>query len=71
MDKSIELEKLNEELDILKSDASRLSVYIEDAIQVEDYEEAGDLSQLLKNTCSAIANLSSQIDYLKLHFSLK
>lgn len=71
MDNSITLEKLNEELDILKGDTGRLSVYIEDAIQAEDYEEVGDLAQLLKNTCSAIANLSSQIDYIKLNFSEK
>ena len=67
MDNSITLEKLNEELAIQKSDAERLSIYIGDAIQSEDYEEVGDLAQLLKNTCSAIANLSSQIDYIKLN----
>mgnify|MGYP003293132608 CR=1 FL=1 len=71
MDKALEIEKLNEELEIQKSDVERLSVYIEDAIQMEDYEEAGDMAQLLKDTCVRIAKLSSKIDYLKLHFSEK
>jgi hypothetical protein len=65
MDKTIELEKLNEELAIQKSDAERLSVYIDDAIQSEDYEEAGDIAKLLKDTCVRIAKLSAKIDYLK------
>lgn len=60
----IELEKLNEELAIKKSDAERLSIYIDDAIQAEDYEEAGDCGNLLKDTCIRIANLSSRIEYL-------
>ena len=65
MDKTIEIEKLNEELAIQKSDAERLSIYIDDAIQSEDYEEAGDMAKLLKDTCVRIAKLSAQIDYLK------
>lgn len=57
----IALEKLNEELAIQKSDAERLSIYIEDAIQSEDYEEAGDFAKLLKDTCIRIAKLNKMI----------
>jgi hypothetical protein len=44
-----------------KSDAERLSVYIEDAIQSGDYEEAGSLANLLKDTCDRIATLKTMI----------
>ena len=71
MDNSITLEKLNEELAIQKSDVERLSIYIEDAIQSEDYEEAGDMAKLLKDTCVRITKLSAQIDYIKMNFSEK
>ena len=57
----IDLENLNAKLAIQKSDAERLSVYIEDAIQSEDYEEASDLAKLLKETCDRIAKLNTMI----------
>lgn len=57
----IDLENLNAKLAIQKSDAERLSVYIEDAIQSEDYEEAGDLAKLLKETCDRIAKINTMI----------
>lgn len=61
MNDLINLENLDEELAIQKSDAERLSVYIEDAIKSEDYEEAGDLAKLLKVTCDRIAKLKTMI----------
>ncbi len=57
----IDLENLNAKLAMQKSDAERLSVYIEDAIQSEDYEEASDLAKLLKETCDRIAKLNTMI----------
>jgi hypothetical protein len=58
----VEIEKLNEELVIQKSNAERLSIDIDDAIAAGDYEAVLDYSFSLKDTCIRINGLSSRID---------
>ncbi len=61
----VQLKELNKELEIQKSDAARLSVYIDDAIKEGDYQETLDYANMLKDTCIRIDNLSREIAYIE------